>query len=246
VGVGGHGGRAVTLPAPRAVPPPILPLVVGLLTPVPALAQALASARMDVHVREEAGVAVRLTSRLTLVDGVASVPLSLVLPEGVDVVGLEARVDGAPAAVRWASGGRVRRGEVALGGRGSEATLELRYEVAGGEHRRDREASVTVPLPAVTWPPAEARPGTFSARVRLPPGLVLREGFPTSWERVSSDTTGDVYAVELPVLPAFLRIGAGAPGVNRLTLPGVLGGVALALLALMAFPAFRHLAKAAR
>jgi hypothetical protein len=90
--------------------------------------------------------------------------------------------------------------------------LRLRYRVVR-EGTATGAGPVRVPMLAVPWPPAEALPGTFSARVDLPAGTRLEEGFPASWagEAAAPDDLAR-YRAELPVLPAFVSFRAGGIG----------------------------------
>jgi hypothetical protein len=71
-----------------------------------------------------------------------------------------------------------------------------------------------LPLIVVPWAPDEAAPGVFAVRVLLPEGARLDPGFPATWSRDGTGSSGVLYRAELPVLPSFVsfRLVEGVEG----------------------------------
>ena len=93
----------------------------------------------------------------------------------------------------------------------------------------------TIPILVPSFSPNEARPGTFTAELRLPDGSHLVESFPTGVERVAESR----YVLELPVLPAFIRLHI-ADRAPLLSFPQLVDGSVLVLFAGLAFVAIRR------
>ena len=93
----------------------------------------------------------------------------------------------------------------------------------------------TIPILVPSFSPTEARPRTFTAELQLPDGLHLVESFPTGVEKVAVSR----YALELPVLPAFIRLHI-ADRVPLLSFPQLVDGSVLVLFAGLAFVAIRR------
>jgi len=118
---------------------------------------------------------------------------------------------------------------------GSPVRLTLRYEVS----QRGPEGRYRLPLPVPEWPPGPDAGDTFTATVRVPAGVTMRDPFPSRAAR-RADTAGAVYSFALPAVPsrlAFdLRPDARGPSV------GLLIDVAVAvLLAALALYGWRRL-----
>ncbi len=93
----------------------------------------------------------------------------------------------------------------------------------------------TIPILVPSFSPTEARPGTFTAELQLPDGSHLVESFPTGVEKVAESR----YALELPVLPAFIRLHI-ADRAPLLSFPQLVDGSVLVLFAGLAFVAIRR------
>ena len=93
----------------------------------------------------------------------------------------------------------------------------------------------TIPILVPNFSPTEARPGTFTAELQLPDGSHLVESFPTGVERVAESR----YALELPVLPAFIRLHI-ADRAPLLSFPQLVDGSVLVLFVGLAFVAIRR------
>ena len=98
------------------------------------------------------------------------------------------------------------------------------------------ESSATVfPVVVVEGLALESRADAFRATIELPDGTQLVESFPTGMKRLGASR----YALELPVVPAFVRLRTSESD-SVLTWPRILDGGVLVLLALLAFVAIRR------
>ena len=93
----------------------------------------------------------------------------------------------------------------------------------------------TIPIWVPSFSPTEARPGTFIAELKLPDGSHLVESFPTGVKKMAESR----YGLELPVLPAFIRLHI-ADSPPLLSFPQLVDGSVLVLFAGLAFVAIRR------
>jgi hypothetical protein len=98
-------------------------------------------------------------------------------------------------------------------------SLEVGYRVEGAVLEEGAGVRVVLPMLAVDWAPAEARPGMFQAEVALPGGMEAREIFPVT---PTGGSTPGVARASLQVLPAVVQVRARPEGSLGLSLPGVL------------------------
>ncbi len=93
----------------------------------------------------------------------------------------------------------------------------------------------TIPILVPSFTPSEARPGTFTAELQIPEGSHLVESFPTGARKITESR----YALELPVLPAFIRLHI-ADRAPFLSFPQLVDGSVIVLFAGLAFVAIRR------
>jgi len=125
-------------------------------------------------------------------------------------------------------------GEVALPlnrAAGQPFTFELVYRVEGAEERDGRLTLYRLPILAVSWPPDEVLPETFTVVVEVSDTLTVYESFPSGLREVGTAVGVPRYRLSLPVIPALvtLRTSRGPPPTG--TLPRVLDLLVLVLLA---------------
>lgn len=120
----------------------------------------------------------------------------------------------------------------------NESVVATWYDVSGAVVERGALVRGHIPVLSVDLPPEGASPGLFRAQVRLPPGWVLTEGFPTGL--AATDTPG-VYAADLAVVPAVLSFRARSDGRWRPGLPALLDAAAVMLVAAFSVVGWRHL-----
>lgn len=172
----------------------------------------------------ETGVAsVSMNYRLQVDPETRVVPFTLLLFAPATVEEVSAQVEGEALAVRLAIATPPRlEGEIELpaGDAGSgQVSLEVRYRVEDAVAQQGDGVHIVLPMLAVDWAPAEARPGVFQAEVALPEGMEAREIFPVT---PSGGTTPGVARAGLQVLPAVVQVRARPAGSFGLSLPGVL------------------------
>ncbi len=173
--------------------------------------------------RETGAALVSMNYRLEPDPETSAVPFTLLLFAPANVEEISAQVDGASLPVRLTGAGAPRlEGEIelpaALASSG-QMSLEVAYRVTDAVREEGAGVRVGLPMLAVDWAPAEARPGVFQAEVTLPEGMVAREIFPVT---PSGGTTPGVARASLQVLPAVVQVRARPEGSLGLSLPGVL------------------------
>lgn len=171
------------------------------------------------------------------------VPLSIVLFDSASVSDLQVGVNGQILPLEALSGGGAshRSGEIrlslSLAARDS-LPLELIYTVhTRGEYIRER---IQVPVLAVTWPPEEARPGTFLATLVTPMGYTAYDPLPSVLREIQNEGGAHAYEAALQIVPAmfsFRLIEGRAP---RLGLSGFLDIAVLLVLAGFTWIGWRH------
>lgn len=212
-----------------AVPPPSMGFTRPVLEQEPERAT-LSWAVLDADVEPGESAHVHLTYELSVPAGTGSVPLTVLAPEPARIANLQARVQGAPATVSLPPSATAQRGgAVALVPRVEGAVrLELDYRVDGAVAGDAADRLVRIPILAVDWPPGDPLPGTFTARVRLPPDWVAYEAFPTAMgglARAGTDPGPSV--LELSVLPAYVTLRARLGSAPLLTVPRVADALVL-------------------
>ena len=185
---------------------------------------------MSVYAREiglpfaESGMAfVSMNYRLEVDPETNAVPFTLLLFAPAHVEEISAQVNEEVLPVRLTNAGAPRlEGEIelpaALASSG-QVSLDVLYIVTDAVREEGAGVRVTLPMLAVDWAPAEARPGVFRAEVTLPEGMVAREIFPAT---PSGGTTPGVARASLQVVPAVVQVRARPEGSLGLSLPGVL------------------------
>ena len=173
--------------------------------------------------RETGAALVFMNHRLEVQPETDAIPFTLLLFAPTDVEEISARVDGETLAVRVADDGGPRlEGEVelpaALASSG-RVTLDLDYRVAEAVRADGGGVRVVLPMLAVDWAPAEARPRMFQAEVTLPEGMAAREVFPVT---PAGGSAPGVARTSLQVVPAVVRVRARPEGSLGFSLPGVL------------------------
>jgi len=181
--------------------------------------------RVDVSAdaRETGAAVVSMSYRLQVVPETRVVPFTLLLFAPAHVEEISAQVDGEVLQVRMPGAGAPRlEGEIelpaALGASG-ELSLDLGYRVEGAVREEGAGVRIVLPMLAVDWAPAEARPGVFQAEVALPGGMEAREIFPVT---PTGGSTPGMARASLQVLPAVVQVRARPEGSVGLSLPGVL------------------------
>ena len=181
--------------------------------------------RVDVSAdaRETGAAVVSMSYRLQVVPETRVVPFTLLLFAPAHVEEISAQVDGEVLQVRMPGAGAPRlEGEIelpaALGALG-ELSLDLGYRVEGAVREEGAGVRIVLPMLAVDWAPAEARPGVFQAEVALPGGMEAREIFPVT---PTGGSTPGMARASLQVLPAVVQVRARPEGSVGLSLPGVL------------------------
>lgn len=173
--------------------------------------------------RETGAALVSMTYRLQVGPETGAVPFTLLLFAPANVEEISARVDGEVLPVRTTDAGAPRlEGEIELPAAlpsSGEVSLDVGYRVTGAVLEEGAGVRVGLPMLAVDWAPAEARPGVFQAEVALPEGMVAREIFPVT---PTGGTTPGVARASLQVLPAVVQVRARPEGSLGLSLPGVL------------------------
>lgn len=201
-----------------------------------------AKARVDFSNGDPAQVTITYVVRPA--PGTDAVPLAGLLFGGVELRSVRVRVAGstAPIVLDRTDAGRVTGSIPLLGSALGEMAISLvvSYEVMGASSEAEGVLDARVPILAVTWPPAEALPGTFTAEVLLPGGLTVFESFPADLREAGE--AGDVvrYVTELPVLPSLLSIRA-AEGGRLLTTTTLMDVAVLILLGSVALMGWAYL-----
>ena len=178
---------------------------------------------VSAEARETGAALVSMNYRLEPDPGTSAVPFTLLLFAPANVEEISAQVDGEVLPVRL-TGARAPRleGEIelpaALASSG-QVSLDVAYRVTDAVREEGAGVRVGLPMLAVDWAPAEARPGVFQAEVTLPEGMVAREIFPVT---PSGGTTPGVARASLQVLPAVVQVRARPEGSLGLSLPGIL------------------------
>ena len=178
---------------------------------------------VSAEAREAGAAFVSMSYRLEVGPETRAVPFTLLLFAPANVEEISAQVDGESLPVRL-TGARAPRleGEIelpsALASSG-QVSLDVAYRVTDAVREEGAGVRVGLPMLAVDWAPAEARPGVFQAEVTLPEGMVAREIFPVT---PSGGTTPGVARASLQVLPAVVQVRARPEGSLGLSLPGIL------------------------
>ena len=147
-------------------------------------------------------------------DAADAVPLSLLAFRGSIVDSIRVRVDAGaaqPLVLAAERGGRLR-GSVPLGDPAPQrVTLEIEYAIRSTAGRR-----VTLPVVAVMWPPAQARPGLFTGEVLLAGQQEAYNAFPATLRARGVQGDARTYTFSLPVLPAVVSfdVAADAPALT--------------------------------
>jgi len=196
------------------------------------------AARLAIDVLPGGDAIVTAGYRLALEAG-ATVPLEVLVPDGIDVVALSVTGSGpddalvGPVRLEPAS---ARQRTATLPGVPDDSMLALEYRVTGALAWDGHAGTVRVPVVGVALPAAESG-DVFNATIRPPPGLFVTEGFPTG---LTADDTGAL-GVLLPVVPSMVSLrGRDAPGWR---LGAAQAAELLTLLVLVGFAVFgwRHL-----
>ena len=178
---------------------------------------------MTADARAPGATFVSMNYELELATGTGAVPFTVLLFAPATVGEITARSGGEALAVRMTEAGAPRlEGEIELpaelAGSG-RLSLELGYRVGDAVREEGAGVRVVLPMLAVDWAPAEARPGMFQAEVTLGEGMEAREIFPVT---PSGGTAPGAARASLQVLPAVVRVRALPEGSVGLSLPGVL------------------------
>ena len=193
----------------------------------------------------EADARVTITYSLRVPAGVERVPLTVLSPEPTALAALTVRPH---ARVRSselpASPTAQRSGALELEPSRQTEDLEiaLSYTVTAATTADGDRSRVILPVVAVDWPPAQALPGTFRARVQLPLDMVAYEAFPTPSDGLAREGTDPgPTELELSVLPAYVSVRARRGGAPALSVPGVADAAVVVLLLVLGFWGWRTL-----
>ncbi len=214
---------------------------IAAVTASPAVAQGfLVSANFRADALAAGPVRVEIDYVLVVGQQISELPLEGVAFAGSRLTDVAATLDGVPLLVELQSESNGR-----LSGRievpsGSERRLAVRltYRVSPSSGEVDATRLI-LPVLALGWPPQEALPGTFRAQVTLPVGLSTFESFPAglvAGEPLASG--GRVHSLELPVVPALIRIRSGQ-GAIRFNLPLVMDVLVLGLFLMLGVKGWR-------
>ncbi|MDE0073362.1 MAG: hypothetical protein OXU32_05185 [Gammaproteobacteria bacterium] len=201
-------------------------LVAGAVSAGPAAGQEggqVIRVAVSADARETGAALVSMNYRLELDPGTSALPFTLLLFAPAHVEEISAQVEGEVVPVRLTGTGAPRlEGEIelpnALASAG-QVSLDVAYRVTDAVREDGAGVRVALPMLAVDWAPAEARPGMFQAEVTLPEGMVAREIFPVT---PGGGTAPGVARASLQVLPAVVQVRARPEGSLGLSLPGVL------------------------
>ncbi len=166
---------------------------------------------------------VRVVYSLRVPAGVDRVPLTVLTPEPAHVEGLgfstHPRLNAGelpPSPTAQRAGALVLRPHVV----DEDIEVTLSYTVRNATVEDDDRLRVVIPVLAVDWPPAEALPGTFRARVQLPLDAVAYEAFPTPTGGLArAGTDPGSSELELSVLPAYVSLRATRGQAPLLSVP---------------------------
>ena len=173
--------------------------------------------------RETGAAVVSMGYRLEVGPDTRVVPFTLLLFAPAHVEEISAQVDGEVLPLSMTDFGAPRlEGEIevpaALASSG-QVSLDVGYRVEDAVQEDGAGVRVVLPMLAVDWAPAEARPGVFQAEVALPGGMEAREIFPVT---PTGGSTPGMARASLQVLPAVVQVRARPEGSLGLSLPGVL------------------------
>ena len=168
---------------------------------------------LSVGVGADGTASVELVYRLERTQAATRLPVTVLEVDGVRIQNLTA--DGTAVELDRSNAPQLRG---TLDVEDGVETISFRYEVLG----------TTIPVVVLGGSPAEARAGAFRVEIELADGMHVLESFPTGLENVAPTR----YALELPVVPAFvkLRISESA---SVFTLPRIVDGSVLVLLVLL-------------
>lgn len=187
-------------------------LAAGAAAQEPEAVPSLRSAVLDADATRGARAEVRVTYGLTVPAGTEAVPLTVLSPAPAAVDGLTARSDDGPLAVELPPSETSQRSGVVrirAGAAARDMTLVLTYGVDGAFQDSGDGIRVMIPVVAVDWPPSDPLPGTFQARVQLPPDVTPYESFPTTVGGLARGGTDPGPSVlELSVQPAWVSLRA--------------------------------------
>lgn len=173
--------------------------------------------------RETGAAVVSMGYRLEVGPDTRVVPFTLLLFAPAHVEEISAQVDGEVLPLSMTDAGAPRlEGEIevpaALASSG-QVSLDVGYRVEDAVQEDGAGVRVVLPMLAVDWAPAEARPGVFQAEVALPGGMEAREIFPVT---PTGGSTPGMARASLQVVPAVVQVRARPEGSLGLSLPGVL------------------------
>ena len=173
--------------------------------------------------RRSGAALVSMSYRLEVEAETDAVPFTLLLFAPAHVEEISAQVDGAVLPLRMTDAEVPRLvGEIDLPAgvaSSGRVALDVGYRVTDAVLEEGAGVRVALPMLAVDWAPAEARPGVFQADVTLPEGMVAREVFPVT---PTGGSVPGVARTSLQVVPAVVQVRARPEGSLGLSLPGVL------------------------
>lgn len=217
---------------------------------VPVLAQAeggwsVVSARMTADLTAEDGSA-EVTVRYVLSGTPRGSPLPLERTVPVELLGVadtrvtEVSVEGAGPVVLWPTNGVHRAAgiELPMGVAGGDTVaFRITYRVEGAVRADGVRLRGRVPVLSGPSAPAPGAGGGFEARLLLPAGWRLSEGFPST---LRAEQAGS-WSVALPVSPAFVGFRARSDGTWRPGLTLLVDLLTLGILAAFTYFGWRHL-----
>jgi hypothetical protein len=229
----------------------IILVLLGLLSPGLSLSgqeQHLvdAQARLDWTGNDIVRVSIRY--RVEPGDGPLEIPLAGLLFGGAKLSEVRTVLAGSTRAIdlSHSPGGRVT-GSIPLSQvpRADEPiSLELLYDVAqAGSASGGSDRVWRIPILAVTWPPVEARPETFTLEALIPTEYTLLESFPTGLRYGGENGRRTRYVTTVPVVPALVSLRV-TEGERRMTVTGLLNvAVPILLFGGMSILGWRYLKK---
>ncbi len=206
---------------------------------------------------QETVISARLTADLTGADGSATVrveyevagashgstlPASVLAFGSAAIEGLRAGRASVPVALRDEPG--VAQGAeltVETADRPGVTLVVATYRVVAAVTAEGNGLRGRIPVLTLARPPSEPGPGLFAARLLMPAGWRVTEGFPTGLAYVAGD---GMHEVQLSVVPAVVGFRARTDDAWAPGLPVVLDTVAGSILVLFLLLGWRHLRRA--
>ena len=200
----------------------------------------LVDARARIDATRDEVVRVEIDYRIEIDGTERAAPLEGLVFRPTSIEGARATVGGVVAPLVLGSAGARTTGTVELpSDRPGVHTLRVAYDVLGA-WSGDDPRRLRVPLLALSWPSEEALPGVFEAEALLPEGWTAYESFPSGLTAAGAALGAARYTLELPAAPALLSMRASESSVRFGGFTGVLDGLVLLTLVVLAGVGWHH------